>query len=391
MNKIAKWKETLRALILYPSIIRKINRIDSQILFFFPRFQTGGAERVHLNIIKSVADKNPVCFFTDFSENDDLLTKYQSFATTINLLRWGWKKSFRKKMAKKVAAKINKIERPIIFGSNSEFFYDLFPYLKSDCIKIDLLHTDLSHLPFSIENYAAPFTAQLDHRVLLGRNHQVNIKEFYHKKGISMKELSKIEVIPNGIKVPSDPPAKKEYTEKMTVLFIARNSYEKRPEVYLQIAKEALAKNLPFQFQMIGDFEIFEKEKPSNLQIIGKITDVNELSRYYKKAHFIFITSIFEGFPMVILEGLIYGVIPITTDVGEIYGDINMEKKTGFVIPNYEDENEIIDGFLNKLEEITNQEYDLQLFVNNGYSLVKAKFSDSKFKENYRKLILNTN
>lgn len=391
MNNVIKWKETIRALISYPYIMRKVSRIESNIVFFFPRFQTGGAERVHLNIIRSVSDKNPVCIFTDFSDNDDLLSEYRSYATTINLLRWGWKRSFRKKMAKKVAAKINKIENPILFGSNSEFFFDLFPYLKPDCVKIDLLHTDLSHLPLSIENYALPYTEQLHRRVLLGKNHQIKIKEFYHKNGIPLQELSKIEIIPNGINVPADPPAKKQYTDKMIVLFIARNSYEKRPELYLQIAREALAKNLPFEFQMIGDFEIFEKEKPNNLKIIGKITDVDELNKYYKKAHFIFITSIFEGFPMVILEGLSYGVIPITTDVGEIYEDINIETKTGFIVPNYRDQNEIINGFLTKLEEISNKEYDLQLFVNNGYSLVKSKFSESKFHENYRKLILNIN
>ena len=391
MNNVIKWKETIRALISYPYIMRKVSRIESNIVFFFPRFQTGGAERVHLNIIKSVSDKNPVCIFTDFSDNDDLLSEYRSYATTINLLRWGWKRSFRKKMAKKIAAKINKIENPILFGSNSEFFFDLFPYLKPDCVKIDLLHTDLSHLPLSIENYALPYTEQLHRRVLLGKNHQIKIKEFYHKNGIPLQELSKIEIIPNGINVPADPPAKKQYTDKMIVLFIARNSYEKRPELYLQIAREALAKNLPFEFQMIGDFEIFEKEKPNNLKIIGKITDVDELNKYYKKAHFIFITSIFEGFPMVILEGLSYGVIPITTDVGEIYEDINMETKTGFIVPNYRDQNEIINGFLTKLEQISNKEYDLQLFVNNGYSLVKSKFSESKFHENYRKLILNIN
>ncbi|NQD72552.1 glycosyltransferase family 4 protein [Sphingobacterium shayense] len=391
MNNVIKWKETIRALISYPYIMRKVSSIESNIVFFFPRFQTGGAERVHLNIIRSVSDKNPVCIFTDFSDNDDLLSEYRSYATTINLLRWGWKRSFRKKMAKKVAAKINKIENPILFGSNSEFFFDLFPYLKPDCVKIDLLHTDLSHLPLSIENYALPYTEQLHRRVLLGKNHQIKIKEFYHKNGIPLQELSKIEIIPNGINVPADPPAKKQYTDKMIVLFIARNSYEKRPELYLQIAREALAKNLPFEFQMIGDFEIFEKEKPNNLKIIGKITDVDELNKYYKKAHFIFITSIFEGFPMVILEGLSYGVIPITTDVGEIYEDINIETKTGFIVPNYRDQNEIINGFLTKLEEISNKEYDLQLFVNNGYSLVKSKFSESKFHENYRKLILNIN
>ena len=388
MNRIIKWKETLRALILYPSIRKQTKSIESNILFFFPRYQTGGAERVHLNILKAVADTKPTCFITDLSANKDLREEFRQYSTVVNLHRWGWKTSFRKRMAKKIALEINKIDNPIIFGSNSEFFYDLFPHLKPSCIKIDLLHTDLSYLPLSIENYAAPVTSMLSSRILLGEGHKEKIKKFYDQKGIAATELEKIKVIPNGISIPTSPPPSKDYSAELIVLFVSRNSYEKRPELFIKIAAEAYKRKLPFKFQMIGDFESFGENKPKNLQIVGKVVDVEILNRYYQNAHFIFITSLFEGFPMVITEGLSRGVIPMATDVGEISIDINQEDKTGLIIPNYPDTNNVVDGFINMMKAINLDRKDLAQFASNGYSLAKTKFSEDTFVQNYRNLLI---
>lgn len=387
MKKITKWKETIKALILYPFIRQKITNLDANIFFFFPQYQTGGAERVHLNIMKSVAESRPTCFITDLSVNHDLRDEFKRYARLINLHRWGWKTSFRKKMAKQLAAEINKIEKPIVFGSNSEFFYDLLPYLKASCVKIDLLHTDLSHLPLSIENYAVPVTSSLTQRVLLGEGHKEKLKAFYQRKGIPKQEIEKVRIIPNGIPIPPDPPPVKDYSGNLTVLFVGRNSHEKRPELFLKIAAEALRQNLPFSFQMIGDFESFAKNKPDNLQIIGKIKDVHKLNEHYRNAHFIFITSLFEGFPMVISEGMAQGVIPMATDVGEIRMDINQKKNTGFIIPSFADADDIVDGFINKMQEVTKNRDKLRVIAYNGYQLAKVKFSDEMFRKRYRNLL----
>lgn len=387
MKKLTKWKETLRALLLYPLIRREIKQIDADILFFFPQYQTGGAERVHLNIMKSVSDKKLVCFITNLSVNKDLREEFMQQAQLINLHRWGWKTSFRKKMAKKLAVEINKIDKPVLFGSNSEFFYDLFPHLKADCVKIDLLHTDLSSYPLSIENYAAPHTHLLTQRVVLGEGHREKLTEFYVKKDVPLKEIDKVRVIPNGIAIPDDAPDVKDYSKKLRVLFVGRNSHEKRPEVFVEVAREALRLKLPFIFQMIGDFDSFSHSKPNNLEIIGKITDVQQLNAYYEKAHFIFITSLFEGFPMVLSEGMSHGVIPVAVDVGEISRLVNEESKTGFIIPNFTDVDEIVNGFIHRMQEISENRTELPSMASKGYELVKTEFSLRSFSERYHDLL----
>ena len=389
MRKSTKWKETIKAVLLYPFILNKVKSIDSNIIFFFPRYQTGGAERVHINIIRSVSAEKPTCIITDLSDDKDFKKEFAQFARLIYLHRWGWKTSFRKIMARKIAKQINKIQNPVIFGSNSELFYDLFPHLGENCVKIDLLHTDLSHLPLSIENYASVYTHELTHRILLGEGHKLKLQNFYTGKGISLEEMSKLKIIPNGIRVPKSF-REKEYVDDLLVLFVARNGYEKRPELFLKIASESGTLNLPYKFVMIGDFDCFQSEKPSNIDIVGKITDKNLLNQYYQKAHFIFVTSLFEGFPMVLLEGMSYGVIPISTDVGEIRFDVNEEKETGFIVPNDPDPMKIVERFIEKMAYLASNRRSLSRISLNCYDLVKSKFDETIFNKDYKKLLTNT-
>ncbi|MDB9859400.1 hypothetical protein OAC43_01685, partial [Flavobacteriaceae bacterium] len=49
--------------------IKKIK--NAEIVFVLPCFQTGGAERVHLNIVKSVKDKSICILFTQNSATDN--------------------------------------------------------------------------------------------------------------------------------------------------------------------------------------------------------------------------------------------------------------------------------------------------------------------------------
>lgn len=387
MQKVKKWSETLLAILSYPSIQKKINRITSNSIFVFPRFQTGGAEYVHLEIVKALKELNPVTIFSDLSSDKDLLKEFQKYSTVIYLRRWGWKTSFRKKMAKKLAKRIDLLSKPTIFGSNSEIFYDILPHLTNEYTAIDLLHTDLSNLPLSIENYARPTTHLLSTRVLLGEGHRRKIESFYLKNNIPKSELEKIKVIPNAVNIPEQP-ISKDFSKNFNVLFVGRNSYEKRPELFIEIAKRAEQQNLPFHFLMIGEFENFVDIAPNNLKIVGKLTDRQILNQYYENAHFIFLTSLFEGFPLVILEALAHGVIPVSTNVGEISLDINQSNLTGFIVENHGSEEQIVTSFLNYMKFFNTERHLLPHYSINGYNLVNKKFNKQQFIASYRTLLL---
>src|SRR5690606_41764953 len=97
------------------------------------------------------------------------------------------------------------------------------------------------------------------------------------------------------------------------------------------------------------------------------------------------ITSHFEGFPMVLLEGMSKGVIPICTDVGEIPGYINEEKGTGYIINNNRQEEKSIQRVLEILSFVMISPPTNQIFSLDVQKLVENEVNEVVFKQNYRK------
>lgn len=389
MNKIKRWYETVKSLVLYPKIIKELKSSKSTIFFIFPCYETGGGERVHADIMASVTDLHPTCLITHISRNDDMKEAFESFANLINLERWGWKRSFKKKMIQKVAEVINNKPEAIVFGCNSHFFYDLLPYLSESITKIDLMHTYLGDQDFqwSFERYSLPVVEHLTKRVVLGEGHKSKLASFYQQHQVNSPPETV--VIHNKVNTP-DTEVSKPISAELNILFVARNTFEKRPYLFLEIARQSLQKKLPLRFIMIGDFENFIKEAPKNVTITGRITSTTELNNFYNNAHVILITSIFEGFPLVLLEGMSRGVIPISTDVGEVATFVNEETKTGFIISNDNDDNYLVDKFVGRLIHIIKNPEEASIVSLNVQKLVRRNFSESVFVQKYRDLLTSS-
>src|SRR5690606_4404101 len=365
----------------------RLKKSKTNIFFFFPYYHTGGGEQVHIRIIETVREHSPLCFITNQSENSDLKEDFSKVSTLIELKRWSSKASFRVLMYKKISAIINARDNAVVFGCNSEFYLGLLPYLQEQVRKIDLMHAFLGDNQYSFENYSLPVVNTLDNRVVLGPIHREKLLDFYKKKHIYNLN-DKILTIPNSIPVSRQVTKKDFSNNRFEILFVGRNSEEKRPHLFIKIAEEAIQKALPFSFTMIGDFETLKRSVNPKIHIVGKINDKRELDSYYEKAHFIMITSHFEGFPMVLLEGMSKGVIPICTDVGEIPGYINEEKGTGYIINNNSNEEKIIQRFLEILSFVMISPQTNQIFSLNVQKLVENEFNELVFKKKYRKLLL---
>lgn len=389
MNKVKRWYETVKSLVLYPKIIKELKSSTSNIFFIFPCYETGGGERVHADIMTAVADLHPTCLITHISRNDDMKETFESVANLINLERWGWKRSFKNKMLRKVAEVINDKPQAVVFGCNSHFFYDLLPYLSKSITKIDLMHTYLGDQDFqwSYERYSLPVVEHLTKRVVLGNGHKNKLISFYKQHQVNSPPETI--VIHNKVDIPESE-ILKPIPAEFNILFVARNTFEKRPHLFLEIAKRSLLNKLPLHFTMIGDFENFIKDAPKNVNITGRITSKRELDNFYNNAHVILITSIFEGFPLVLLEGMSRGVIPISTDVGEVASFVNEEMKTGYIISNDNDENDLIAKFVEKLMQIIKDPEQASIVSTNVQQLVRRNFSETTFVQKYRALITNT-
>lgn len=373
------------SLLWYGKIIRDLRRVNSNIFFIFPTYQIGGAERVHADIMALVADQKPTCIITELPINSGFKKDFYEAAKVIELKRWGTKKAFVPIMAKKIAKIINRQNKPVVFGCNTDFLYTLTDYLNENVEVIDLTHAFTPNL-MGMEFYSLPYVSRINQRIVIGKKTRNDYKELYQKNGIPTDYMERFKIIPNQIDAPKEY-TKRDYSLPLTAIFVSRNSPEKRPEVFLELAKKARASNLPVRFIMVGDFEEHQAEYGEFIDFRGPITGKQELYQLYKKSDIILITSVLEGFPMVLLEGMAVGVVPISTAVGEIPSLISENLNTGYLVANLDDTENLIQSFFERLKACTEDLGSLSTFSRQAHTLVKNEFSIEKFAENYRDLL----
>lgn len=369
----------------YGKIVRELRRINSNIFFVFPSYQIGGAERVHADIMALVADQKPTCFITELPINSGFKKDFYEAAKVIELKRWGTKKAFVPIMAKNIAKVINRQDKPVVFGCNASFLYTLTEHLNENVEVIDLTHAFTPNL-MGMEFYSLPYIRRIDQRIVIGQKTKNDYKELYQKNNIPVDCLERFKIIPNKINAPNDY-TKRDYSLPLTAIFVSRNSPEKRPEVFLELAKKACTSNIPVRFIMVGDFEEHHAEYSEFIDFTGPVTDKHKLNELYKKSDIILITSVLEGFPMVLLEGMALGVIPISTDVGEIPSLIGENLKTGHLIANLDDTEKLVQSFLERLKACTEDLDSMAVFSRQAHTMVKKEFGAEKFAKNYRNLL----
>lgn len=385
MKKLRKALNSILSLLYYPQIIQKINCSTSSIFFVFPSWQIGGSERVHLDILRAIARPSAICFITEIQKKRGFKNEFKEVSNLIYLRRWGQKKNFKSIMLKKIAGTINRKADALVFGSNNFFLYDLIPYLAPHVKIIDLTHT------FSIdlrgyERYSLNRVARIDQRIVLGKHALNTFEKIYAAHDVPSSLLQRFLIIPNKVDTPKKL-SQKNYNGPITVLFVSRNSEEKRPDLFFRIVDVCVENNIGINFTVIGDFEKDYSQYANKVTFTGEIHDRGTLNQHYHDAHLILIPSTFEGFPMVLLESMAYGVVPICTNVGEIPQFISREKKTGFIVDNALPDTQKVQKFVDIIVQLHTSGEQLQSFSEASYRLVKNNFSAERFKEAYSTLL----
>lgn len=383
---IKRKSENLIALVKYPFINKKLEE-NFDLYFFFPFWQIGGGERVHADILQVFKEENTVCFITNQSVNHGFKKEFEAYSSTIELGRWSEKASFRLLMLKKIASSVNRQQSPVVFGCHSPFFYSLIPYLKAHVKVVDLIHA-FTFDPNGPENYSLPHVHRLDHRVILGEKTLQDFRKLYQEADLDPKYLERFVIIPNQSTVPSKLPSK-DFSGNLKILFVSRNAPEKRPEIFVKIAEKCAQQQIPADFIMVGDFHSFVDQLPPNTTVTGELYDKEKLNAIYRQGHIILVTSWREGFPLVIMEGMGHGVVPVTTAVGEIPTYISSGRfKNGFLIEEGKNHEELVDQFVYRITELSENKALLKAYSKNAFIYAKETFREENFKNSYRKLLL---
>lgn len=310
-------------------------------IFFFiiPHHHIGGADRVHLNIIKSLKQK-PFVFF-DYSNTNQISEEfnYNAYCLLINSAK-------RKKIAILFFKIISSFLPIVIFGCNSNFFYRLVSKLKKKAKVIDLTHA-FSFPDKGMEIWSLPYVDLLDTRIVINNRTIEDYKNLYRANGIKDSYLKRFRIISNGVKINDfDRDQIHSRFSNFIIGFVGRNSHEKRPELFFDIVK----KSGKVKAKVIGDnFDNFKKDFP-DVSYFENCNIPELVRKQFSEISLLVVTSSREGFPLVIMEAMELGIPVISTDVGSIAEHL-INGKNGFLISATE-ENEILNFALAKIRYI---------------------------------------
>lgn len=385
LSKIKRVTANFTALFKYPTIHAELSKKRNQ-YFFFPSWSFGGAERVHVDIMTLFKDPRPLCFITERSISEGFRKEFEAAADVINLGRWSEKRTYKNHLLKKIAAAINAQEHPVVSGWCSRFMYELTPFLSPHVRVIDIIHNFMDD-DQGIEFYSIPYVPRLDKRIVVGKGLIEQFKKLYQTCHVPDKYLERLVVIQNKTTFDNVFPKKDYAAQTIKILFVSRNSPEKRPNILIRVAQLCDQLNLPVEFKMIGDFNPEQTEVPQNIEIVGEVHDKDILNDYYKEAHLLLLTSYRESWGLVVFEGMNFGVVPISTNVGELSYHISAEKENGVLIENLEDIEILAMLFVKEIELFLNNKAKLKEFSKNAFETIKQLSEQSDFASSYRTIL----
>ncbi|HVG31957.1 MAG TPA: glycosyltransferase [Pyrinomonadaceae bacterium] len=358
-------------------------RNSSGLFFFFPFYQVGGAEKVHADIVSCVSDRHPWVFFTNRSKDAAFKPLFEKSARLfdISFLTLGSLRYYAYIGA--LAALINRHEKATVFGCNTVLFYDLLPRLRKDVRRLDLLHA----FGGEIEHVSLPVVASLDTRVIFSSQVLADLKNQYSAEGVDAALLKRITFIDNQVAVPDNYPAKQR-SNRLQVLYVGRGAPEKRVHLVGRVAALARSAGLDADFILVGDLNsLIEAEHLSACTLKGEIADPAELSALYESADVLLLTSSREGFPLVIMEAMAQGVVPISTDVGGISDHVKHEMN-GLLISG-QSEDDIVKAMVSMIARLNRNRSQLEGMSRRAYRYAREHFTQQRFCKAYRQLLLN--
>lgn len=161
------------------------------------------------------------------------------------------------------------------------------------------------------------------------------VNSFKHYTGI--KDISKLRVIGNPISIPTDYATDYTVNKEPMILYVGRMDMENKRVNRIIEAWRILSKRFPtWRLELVGDGP--HRQQLEALVADNKIERVNfagflkeDPIEYYKKASILMLTSDLEGFGLVIIEGMSYGVVPVVYGSYLSIYDIITNGNDGFI------------------------------------------------------------
>jgi glycosyltransferase involved in cell wall biosynthesis len=388
-------KRRVEQLLMFPFIIYGRYKARGELLskefdlfFFIPTYAIGGAEIVNADIISSFPDKKICIFFTKKSENDKMLGHFQLPYTELHdISRWAddkkryWQSFIRRGICSKLIN--SQKNKPVVFNGQCNFAYKLSPWIRKDIRQVELIHMCVA--PFNL--ITIPFVPFYQARIMITKNVVAKFKALYNKLGVPEKYTGRIRLINNKIDLPTEKPVASIKAGVLKIFYAGRGGPQKRIGLMLKIALELLRSGAPVEFHYAGDFRNeLPQTLPDGINYHG-ILRREEMGNFIADKDIILMTSLFEGFPIIIMESMSRGVVPVTTAVDGICDHIT-SGYNGLLI-HEKDETKIVAAGVKYLTDLCNDRALLKDLSGHAMDYAFDNFEASAFTRNYRQVLIN--
>jgi glycosyltransferase involved in cell wall biosynthesis len=374
-------------LLIYPFVfLRRKN--TTHLFFFFDRFAIGGAQRIHLDILKSVEDHSKQVFFTRKSPNEGLRDAFYSIpmAENFDIHLWCDYLLFRLFSVHYFAFYVNRHKRAHVLSSNSTFFYDMLPFLRKHVHKTELLH-NFSYGKKGMEFFGLANYRFLNTRIVYDSFTLSNLKAQYRAYKIPFIYNERILFIEPGVDVPDSFVTK--FRPPLKILYAGRGGPQKRVWLLNRIARHFISRRDSIEFHFAGPLkDDLDPDVAGAGVVYGEVRTKEAMNRLYSACHVIILTSAYEGFPMVIKEGMAYGCVPLVT---ALEGN-KMHLKNMFnaiLIDDTENEDSVVQQGISQLESLLLTESLLTCLSSSGFEYAREHFNKERFLKSYREFLLN--
>lgn len=352
---------------------------DYDIFFFIPNYGVGGAEYVNAKILEVVqADKKVKLIFTRISYAKTALHLFEHPNVTIediskysdNKYLYFMNILYRGILASEI---LKQKKRPLVFNGQCNFAYKLSPHLYRKCHIIELIHV----FDTRFARVWMPFVSFLDTRIGIAYNVIDQINDYQRKIGVPEKYI-RFEKLNLYVDMPDSYKKAVRQDGLLRVYYAGRNAPEKRVHLLYEIARRVSKEGLPIRFTFVGDLK---HDAPADLEHIaafpGMITAGADVYEFVRTNDVVLLTSRKEGLPIMILEAIKLGIVPVTTPEADIPVYINASN--GYLLDDHSEET-IVSSAVQALKELA---ADKELYLS------KSAAAKETYQKNFGKKIFD--
>lgn len=357
----------------------------------------GGTERVTRTLMESFEHHGMTCFITfcagddpSFPKEKKLLVDYRCSYSTFkqkmdnyvaehnidliineNVCEWNVSRFFRE-------LKSSRKDISIIYclHNTPDLFIPHFTKLNAQTIK-NVVYRCFTGRTIYMAKHKRMYDVA-DRYVVLSPSY---IPRFYEI--FKLKDEGKVIAIPNPITMTATEVCA---GEKENIFLVVARLSEKQKNIsaILRIWKEFCKQNNDYQLQIVGYGPDEEQLKAyaASLQLrnIAFMGRTHEPQKFYSRAKFFLMTSRYEGFPMTIIESMLFGCIPIVYNSFSAINDIITNGENGLLVPNNDEK-----AFLHAMLDLAN-DHHRQEVIRKQVAPSLTKFSLEKVTEKWMEL-----